>query len=203
MAAAMKLSSKALRLLVPAIALTLTATWPGAAAAAGRTTRARPAPRKPPAPNNTVIPLPLEPVVPAGQRLCANRTPSGLGYTMLRAASGPRPAATDTALINYVGYLAATGTVFDQNMRTPLGVDQVIPGFSEGLQLLSKSGIARLCIPAAIGYGARGTGPIPANSDLVFQVELVDFKTAAEIEDMRKAQAAEAEAPPPADSPQP
>jgi FKBP-type peptidyl-prolyl cis-trans isomerase FkpA len=77
-------------------------------------------------------------------------------------------------------------------MRSPLPVDGVIDGFSEGLQLTAKTGVVRLCIPAAIGYGARASGPIPANSDLVFQVELVDFKTAAEIEDMRKAQAADA-----------
>ena len=55
---------------------------------------------------------------------------------------------------------------------------------------MTKSGIARFCIPAAMGYGARESGPIPANSDLVFQVELMDFKTAAHLESIRKAQAA-------------
>ena len=65
----------------------------------------------------------------------------------------------------------------------------MIPGFTEGLEMMAKSGIARFCIPAAMGYGAEATGPIPANSDLVFQVELIDYKTAAEIEAMRKAQA--------------
>ena len=71
----------------------------------------------------------------------------------------------------------------------------MIPGFAEGLQTMTKSGIARFCIPAAMGYGARESGPIPANSDLVFQVELVDFKTAADMESIRKAQPAEPPAP--------
>lgn len=138
-----------------------------------------------------IIALPLSPIVPAAKRSCAARTPSGLGYTMLRPASGGRPAASDVALVNYIGYLAATGAVFDQGMRSALPVDGVIPGFSEGLQMLAKTGVARFCIPAAIGYGARESGPIPANSDLVFQVELLDYKTAADVAKMRGAQATE------------
>jgi FKBP-type peptidyl-prolyl cis-trans isomerase FkpA len=59
------------------------------------------------------------------------------------------------------------------------------------LQMLAKSGVARFCIPATMGYGSKASGPIPANSDLVLQVELVDFKTAAEVEGMNRAQAAE------------
>ena len=141
-------------------------------------------------PNTAIIPLPLNPIVPAAQRSCGERTPAGLGYTMLRPATGPKPAASDVVLVNYIGYLASTGAVFDQGMRSPLPVNGVIPGFSQGLQMLGRSGIARFCIPAALGYGARATGPIPANADLVFQVELVDYKTAAEIEALNKAQSA-------------
>jgi len=142
---------------------------------------------------NTIIPLPLKPIVAAGQRVCAATAANGLGSTMLRAATGPKPVAADYVLVNYIGYLASTGAVFDQGMEAGFPVGRVIPGFAQGLQLLSKGGVVRLCIPAALGYGARASGPIPANSDLVFQVELVDFKTAAEVEVLRKAQA-EAEA---------
>lgn len=138
-----------------------------------------------------IIPLPLNPVLPAGQRLCTAKTASGLGYTMLRPAMGAKPAETDFALVNYIGYLAATGVVFDQGTQAAFPVNGVIPGFSDGLQMLAKTGIARFCIPAAMGYGAQASGPIPANSDLVFQVELLDFKTAAEIDAMRKASGAE------------
>lgn len=110
---------------------------------------------------------------------------------MLRAASGTKPVGSDVVLVNYIGYLAATGAVFDQGMRSALPVNGVIPGFSQGLQMMAKSGVARFCIPAAMGYGAQASGPIPANADLVFQVELVDYKTAAEVESMNKPDAAE------------
>jgi FKBP-type peptidyl-prolyl cis-trans isomerase FkpA len=138
-------------------------------------------------PDAGIIPLPLTPIVPASQRSCATQTPSGLGYTVLRPASGPKPGPDATVLVNYIGYLKATGAVFDQAMQTPMPVDGVIPGFSEGLQLPGRGGIVRLCVPAALGYGGQASGPIPANADLVFQVELLDFKTAAEIDALRKA----------------
>jgi FKBP-type peptidyl-prolyl cis-trans isomerase FkpA len=141
-------------------------------------------------PTNTIIPLPLNPVLPAGQRLCSAKTPTGLGYTMLRPATGPMPAEADYVLVNYIGYLAATGEVFDQGKDATFPVGGVIPGFSKGIQMLSKGSIARFCIPAAMGYGDQASGPIPANSDLVFQVELVDYKTAAEVDAIRKAQGA-------------
>jgi FKBP-type peptidyl-prolyl cis-trans isomerase FkpA len=163
--------------------------------------RAAPA-RKPVASSPAIIQLPLQPVVPAAQRVCSAKTPSGLGYSVLRAGTDAKPGASDTALINYIGYLAATGAVFDQNMRTPLPVDGVIPGFSQGLQMTGRNGIVRLCIPAALGYGARGSGPVPANADLVFQVEVVDFRTAAEIEQMRQAEGAEQAPAPEGGSPQ-
>lgn len=138
-----------------------------------------------------IIPLPLNPVLPAGQRLCTAKTASGLGYMMLRPAMGTKPAESDFVLVNYIGYLAATGAVFDQGTQAAFPVNGVIPGFSEGLQMLAKTGVARFCIPAAMGYGAQASGPIPANSDLVFQVELLDSKSAAEIDAMRKASGAE------------
>jgi len=144
-----------------------------------------------PAATTDIVELPLNPTLPTGQRVCTAKTASGLGYLVLRPATGDKPAKADFVLVNYIGYLAATGVVFDQGMRTAFAVSDVIPGFTEGLQTLAKGGIARFCIPAAMGYGPDGSGPIPANSDLVFQVELIDYKTAAEVEAMRKEGAAE------------
>lgn len=143
---------------------------------------------QPAAPSSNIIPLPLNPIVPAAERVCGAAGASGLGAMQLKPAEGAKPAKADYVLVNYIGYLAANGQVFDQNQQSAFPVEGVIPGFSEGLQMMAKGSIWRFCVPSALGYGAQESGPIPANSDLVFQVELVDFKTAAEIEAMRAAQ---------------
>jgi FKBP-type peptidyl-prolyl cis-trans isomerase FkpA len=187
----MSSSPRVLHRLVVAVVLPLLAAPLPVSGATVRKVRPRASVPAPVKASNAIIALPLNPVVPTGQRLCSARTPSGLGYTMLRPGSGAKPTQGDVSLVNYIGYLATTGAVFDQGMRSPLPVNGVIQGFSQGLQMLAKSGVARFCIPATMGYGSQASGPIPANSDLVFQVELVDFKTAAEVEGMNRAQAAE------------
>lgn len=193
---------RALSPLAPLAALPLLLAPLSSHAAPARKVTAKPAPTAAPRATNDIIPVPLNPVLPVGQRICGAKTANGLGYTMLRPAPGPKPAEADYVLVNYIGYLAATGAVFDQGTRATFPVNGVIPGFSQGLQMVPKGGVARFCIPAAMGYGAQEAGPIPANSDLVFQVELVDYKTAAEIEAMRKARAA-AEAPAEQTAPKP
>ena len=164
-----------LRTLAPALSLLLAAPAMAQAPAAG------------------IIALPLQPTVSADKRGCTAKTASGLGYSQLRGGEGRKADADDVVLVNYIGYLSASGVTFDQGMGAVFPVDGVVPGFGEGLQLLSKGGIARLCVPSVLGYGPQGTGPIPANADLVFQVELVDLRTRAEVEAMR-AQAAQREA---------
>lgn len=180
----MSITLRALRHIAPAVLLV--AACPALAAPA------KPAP-KPAAPSAAIIPVPLNPIVSAPQRLCNAVTASGLGTLMLKPAEGAKPAKADYVLVGYVGYLAASGEVFDQNKQTAFPVEGVIPGFSEGLQMMTKGSVWRFCVPAALGYGAQESGPIPANSDLVFQVELVDFKTVAEVEAMRGGQADTAE----------
>ena len=123
----------------------------------------------------TLIPLPLKQIIPAGQRQCAAKPSPALGMLQLRPGSAVHPAASDSVKVNYIGYLATTGEVFDQGIAVEFPVGGVIPGFSQGLMAMGKGGVSRLCIPAALGYGAKATGPIPANADLVFQVELVDI----------------------------
>ncbi|MET0361459.1 MAG: FKBP-type peptidyl-prolyl cis-trans isomerase [Sphingobium sp.] len=187
----MTFAPRALSRLAPLAILPLLAVpFPGSAAPVRAASAAKSVPA-PVAATTDIIALPLNPILPAGQRLCGAKTPFGLGYTMLRPATGGKPAEADFVLVNYIGYLAATGAVFDQGMQAAFSVNGVIPGFSKGLQMLAKGSIARFCIPAAMGYGAQESGPIPANSDLVFQVELVDYKTAGEVEAMRKASGAE------------
>ncbi len=179
---------RALSHIVIAVVMPLLVSPLAVSAATVRKVKPRTSVQAPVKASDAIIALPLTPVVPSGQRLCSARTPAGLGYTMLRPGSGAKPTQNDVSLVNYIGYLATTGAVFDQGMRSPLPVNGVIPGFSQGLQMLARSGVARFCIPAAMGYGSQASGPIPANSDLVFQVELVDFKTAAEVETMNSPQ---------------
>jgi hypothetical protein len=103
-------------------------------------------------------------------------TASGLEYQILVPGKGDNhPTDQDIALINYSGSLR-DGTVFDASKQpTPLPVAGSIKGFSEGLKLMSKGAKYRFWIKPDLGYGAQGAGPIPADSVLVFDVELIDF----------------------------
>ncbi|MDI1296326.1 MAG: FKBP-type peptidyl-prolyl cis-trans isomerase [bacterium] len=112
-------------------------------------------------------------------------TPSGLQYKVIQDGTGPSPTTTDVALIGYKGTLL-DGTTFDENPQAPMPVDGVVPGFSEGLQKMKKGGKYRLWIPPQLGYGDQAAGPIPAGSVLVFDVELHDFKSRAEIMKMQQ-----------------
>lgn len=108
-------------------------------------------------------------------------TPSGLQYKVLKPGTGPRPTDSDIALITYEGKLT-NGTTFDKSQQpTPMPIAQVVPGFSEALKLMQRGGKYRLWIKPSLGYGDKAAGPIPANSVLVFDVDLLDFKSEAEI----------------------
>src|SRR3546814_5425986 len=80
------------------------------------------------------------------------------------------------------------GEVFDQNERAPLPVDGVVPGFSEGLQLMKRGGKYRLWIPPQLGYGSDVPegGPIPKDSVLMFDVELLDYVSKAKLMQMQQ-----------------
>jgi hypothetical protein len=114
-------------------------------------------------------------------------TASGLQYKVLEAGEGGKPTDADVALVSYKGTLR-DGTVFDQNERTPMPVSQVVPGFSEGLKQMQKGGKYRLWIKPELGYGARNAGPIPPNSVLVFDVELIEFLPMAVLQQMQMQQ---------------
>lgn len=103
-------------------------------------------------------------------------TESGLQYQVLeKGEGGQHPTDDDVALINYTGSLR-DGTVFDASKQpSPLPVAGSIPGFSEGLKLMTKGAKYRLWIKPELGYKDQESGPIPANSLLVFDVELIDF----------------------------
>ena len=105
----------------------------------------------------------------------------------LTAGSGPSPTLQDVVQINYVAKLT-DGTEFDKGQLVPMKLDEVIPGFGQGITRMQKGGKYRLTIPAEKAYGAEekrnpqtGKVVIPANSDLVFDVDLLDFKTREEV----------------------
>ncbi|MBU3078159.1 FKBP-type peptidyl-prolyl cis-trans isomerase [Sphingomonas quercus] len=112
-------------------------------------------------------------------------TPSGLQYKVLEPGKGARPTAMDTALVEYEGRLAATGKTFDSTAEhgggpAPMPVGQMIPGFSEALQVMQPGGKYRVWIKPELGYGERdipdprtGQVAIPGNSVLVFDVTLL------------------------------
>ncbi|WP_411289912.1 FKBP-type peptidyl-prolyl cis-trans isomerase [Sphingorhabdus sp.] len=106
---------------------------------------------------------------------CKVTTPEGLSYTIIKAGKGERPNAESKVTVNYKGMLTADGSEFDSGKDAQFPVGGVIPGFAQGLQLMQPGGSYRLCIPSKLGYGEAGTGPIPANADLVFEVELLSF----------------------------
>jgi FKBP-type peptidyl-prolyl cis-trans isomerase len=118
-------------------------------------------------------------------RQCTTKSASGLGYTIVKTGAGEMPVNADIALINYKGYVAATGMPFDDAGPVPVPVGQVIPGFSEGLKMMQRGGSYKLCIPPTLGYGEKVVGPIPANSTLVFLIDLIDFKSLAEVQAMQ------------------
>ena len=106
-------------------------------------------------------------------------TASGLQYEILTTGKGPKAKSTDTVVVRYHGTLI-DGTVFDSSVErgdtAEFAVTGVIQGWVEALQLMAVGDKWKLYIPAGLGYGPRAAGKIPANSTLVFEVELVSIK---------------------------
>jgi FKBP-type peptidyl-prolyl cis-trans isomerase FkpA len=106
-------------------------------------------------------------------------TASGLQYQVVTNGTGPRPAATDTVRVHYVGTLL-DGTKFDSSVDrgepAQFALNAVIPGWTEALQLMPVGSKYKLWIPSELAYGDRGTpGPIGPNATLVFDVELLEI----------------------------
>ena len=111
----------------------------------------------------------------------ATPTSSGLYYVMLEEGNGEMPAKGDNVKVHYTGKLL-DGTVFDSSIErgepieVPIGMGYVIPGWDEGIMLMSKGEKGVLYIPYYLGYGDRGAGAdIPPFANLIFEVELIDF----------------------------
>lgn len=104
-------------------------------------------------------------------------TQSGIRYRRISGTgTGPKPSPTDTVTIHYVGKLM-DGTEFDSSFRAgepvTMALPQLIPGWQEGVPLMSVGDIYEFVIPPELGYGDRAAGPIPANSTLQFTIGLI------------------------------
>ena len=113
----------------------------------------------------------------------AQSTKSGLKYEVYEMGKGPKPKATDVVSVHYIGTLPG-GKVFDSSVArgepAEFPLNAVIPGWTEGLQLMPVGSKFKFFIPAALAYGERGAPPaIPANQDLVFDVQLLGIGDAA------------------------
>jgi FKBP-type peptidyl-prolyl cis-trans isomerase len=106
-------------------------------------------------------------------------TPSGLQYMVIKEGRGSKPLATDTVLVNYKGTLLngkQFDSSYDRNEPLSLELGHVIPGWTEGMQLMTKGSKYRFFIPYELAYGERGAGQdIPPYSTLIFEIELLQI----------------------------
>ncbi len=117
-------------------------------------------------------------------------TKSGLQYEVLKKGDGPQPKVTDTVKVDYIGTLV-DGTEFDNSVKrgepAVFGVGQVIPGWSEALQLMNVGSKFRVVIPANLAYGDNGAPPvIEPGAVLVFEVDLRSIEKAEKAEKVEK-----------------
>ena len=113
-------------------------------------------------------------------KINATPTSTGLYYVKSKDGNGVKPQVGQEVEVHYTGKLL-DGTVFDssvdraQPFKFDLGEGQVIPGWDEGVQLMSKGEKGTFYIPYYLAYGNMGAGPIPPFATLIFEVELIDF----------------------------
>lgn len=111
-------------------------------------------------------------------------TDSGLQYSVITKADGPKPTAEDIVTVHYVGTLV-DGTEFDSSVSrgqpAKFPLNRVIPGWTEGVQLMSVGEKYKFVIPADLAYGEQGAGSIPPGATLIFDVELLSIEPKAAV----------------------
>lgn len=97
--------------------------------------------------------------------------PRGFFYTVTSAGSGNKPSACSGVTVNYTGKLTS-GVIFDSGNGVSFNLQQLIIGWQEGIPLIAPGGSITLYLPPSLAYGAAGSGPIPANANLIFIIDL-------------------------------
>lgn len=110
----------------------------------------------------------------SANNLTTQSTASGLNYVITKEGDGQFPTINSNVKVNYTGYLT-NETIFDQGQNVTFPLSNVILGWQEGIQKISRGGSAILLIPSNLAYGSQATGGIPANAVLIFEVDLLDF----------------------------
>lgn len=109
--------------------------------------------------------------------LTADSTASGLRYIITQEGTGGHPGIQSTVTVKYKGYLT-DGTVFDETTggkSATFALSRLIPGWQEGIPLLKKGGKGTFLLPSYLGYGPYGSGSIPPNSVIIFEIDLINF----------------------------
>ncbi len=111
----------------------------------------------------------------SNNHLNATKTGSGLYYVISTQGTGAQPNGNSNVTVNYKGTLK-DGSVFDQSPAagSTFNLGNVIKGWQEGIPYFKKGGKGMLLIPSALGYGSQATGSIPANSVLIFNIDLIN-----------------------------
>jgi FKBP-type peptidyl-prolyl cis-trans isomerase FkpA len=109
------------------------------------------------------------------KNLTVQQTPEGIFYIIETQGTGKKPLVNSDVKVNYKGYLTDE-TVFDQNINVEFNLSQVIPGWTRGMLVFSEGSKGKLFIPAKYAYGSQERTGIPANSDLIFDIELITVK---------------------------
>lgn len=109
--------------------------------------------------------------------LTTQTTASGLQYIIKQQGSAPNPTLASNVTINYNGYFLGGGEEsFDANDNIEFPLRNLIVGWQEGLQLIGSGGSITLLIPSNLAYGSRGSGSIPGNTDLGFDIDLISHR---------------------------
>lgn len=107
--------------------------------------------------------------------ITATKDETGMYYQIINPGSGNNPNVNSRVTVNYVGKLT-DGTIFDSGNNIQFMLSEVVPGWQVGLSKIAKGGKIKMIVPPYMGYGCKGSGIIPGNAVLVFDVDLTEVK---------------------------